>query len=409
MLTIDWEGLLIVARGITRDKMSIEPQIKLLTVATHLLPARGWGGVAVTARAFFELLAANPRTKLSIVVSDACREKGHIGRSDVDFVHRVSLYSSDAKGKNGFGWAAIPLIIRRIHQSDFVYSAGIMTWPTTLAAIWSVLLRRPFAFHAHGGLLEDRLAELKTKRLKWLLFQHVILPFLTRACFLNCSSEFEAENVQKLFKGPVIITPNYQNISSIPYEEFIPSRRETLCLTFVGRLHQDKGIRRFSTIWRSFARDGDVLQIIGGHDDDYGRKLVAEFSDDPRFVFLGECSRTEVFRLVASSDALVLPSGLEGTLRENFGNVVPEALAVGRPIIISARLAWRDIEDRGVGFFLPSRDVEIKALLEKLRNAPKPLADPRKCRDYAMRFDATSASSEIIRFVHLVEKHAIKA
>lgn len=382
---------------------------KLLVVATHLLPARGWGGVAVTARTFFELLAAAPDVKLSIIASDACREKGHITRSDLDFADDVSLYSSNAKGKNGFGWIAIPMLIQGIRRSEFVYSAGIMTWPTTLAAIGAFLLRRPFAFHAHGGLLEDRLAELQGKRLKWLLFKYAILPFLNRARFVNCSSKFEAHHVQKILNKPVIITPNYQSISLIPHIQSARSDCGTLRLSFVGRLHRDKGIRRFCTIWQSFARDGDVLQIAGGHDDAYGRKLIDEFGNDPRFVFFGELSRKETFETIANSDALVLPSGLEGTLRENFGNVVPEALAIGRPVIISAKLAWRDLEDRGIGFFLADQDAQIVALLERLRKAPKPLADPRKCRQYAMHFDAASSTAEIGRFAKLLRPHVARA
>ncbi|RXH30982.1 hypothetical protein XH99_11350 [Bradyrhizobium nanningense] len=281
-----------------------------------------------------------------------------------------------------------------------------MTWPTTLAAIGAWLFQKPFAFHAHGGLLEDRLVELKSKHLKWLLFRYAILPFLKRACFLNCSSEFEAENVRKVLNKPILITPNYQDISSIPQIPPAGAHSKNLRLTFVGRLHKDKGIYRFSRIWKSFAGEGDVLQIIGGQDDRYGRALVEEFRDDPRFVFFGERDRATTFQIVGRSDALVLPSGLEGTLRENFGNVVPEALAVGRPVLISQRLAWRDLETQGIGFFLPENDSEIVALLSNLRNSDKPLAPPSACRNYAMNFDSAGSASEISRFLDLAETFA---
>ncbi|UPJ26022.1 glycosyltransferase family 4 protein [Bradyrhizobium sp. CW1] len=385
--------------------MSREKKIRLLAVATHLLPARGWGGVAVTARTFFELLASRGQAELNVVTSDACREKGHISHDDLHFADYVELYCASNLDKSAFSWAAVPAILRQIRRADFVYSAGIMTWPTTLAAIGAYLCRRPFAFHAHGGLLEDRLRELKSKHLKWLLFKGAILPFLKRACFLNCSSEFEATNARRIFQKTILITPNYQDISSIPLIGAQETRTKELRLTFVGRLHKDKGIHRFSSIWKSFARNGDLLQVIGGHDDEYGRTLIGEFGNDPRFSFLGERSRSEVFQLIGSSDALVLPSGLEGTLRENFGNVVPEALAVGRPVLISSRLAWRDLEERGVGFYLPENDHEIVDTLATLRESAKPLADPTSCREYAMSFDRKASGSEIDRFLSLVEQN----
>ncbi|MBB4260161.1 glycosyltransferase family 4 protein [Bradyrhizobium sp. CIR3A] len=385
--------------------MSPRNKVKLLAVATHLLPARGWGGVAVTARTFFELLAARGQADLSVVTSDACREKGHIKHNDLAFVENVCLYSASKMDKSAFSWSAMPLILQQIHRADFVYSSGIMTWPTTLAVVGACLYRRPFAFHAHGGLLEDRLRELKSKPFKWLLFKRIILPLLKKARFLNCSSEFEAANARKLFSKTILITPNYQTISSIPLIEASQTPSKALRLTFVGRLHKDKGIHRFSSIWKSFARDGDLLQVIGGHDNEYGRKVIDEFGSDTRFSFLGERNRAEVFQLIGESDALVLPSGLEGTLRENFGNVVPEALAVGRPVLISSRLAWRDLEERGVGFFLPDNDREIVTLLQTLREAAKPLANPTVCRRYAMNFDAEASGVEIDRFLDLVDQH----
>jgi len=46
--------------------------------------------------------------------------------------------------------------------------------------------------------------------------------------------------------------------------------------------------------------------------------------------------------LLATSNFLVLPSGLEeaGGMRENFGNVVAEAMASGRPVLVARGLAW---------------------------------------------------------------------
>jgi glycosyltransferase involved in cell wall biosynthesis len=41
------------------------------------------------------------------------------------------------------------------------------------------------------------------------------------------------------------------------------------------------------------------------------------------------------------------------TLGENFGHVIAEAFAAGRPVLISDQTAWRGLEAAGAGWDLP--------------------------------------------------------
>ncbi|TAL45792.1 MAG: glycosyl transferase family 1, partial [Methylovulum sp.] len=69
----------------------------------------------------------------------------------------------------------------------------------------------------------------------------------------------------------------------------------------------------------------------------------------------------------AASHFLVLPSGLEeaGGMRENFGNVVAEAMAAGRPVLVAKGLAWDHLDVFGAGFVFARTEASVCAVLRK--------------------------------------------
>ena len=80
--------------------------------------------------------------------------------------------------------------------------------------------------------------------------------------------------------------------------------------------------------------------------------------------------------LLANSHFLVLPSGLEaaGGMRENFGNVVAEAMAAGRPVLVAKGLAWDHLEAFGVGFVFDRTEASVCEALRKAQSVGDGLA-----------------------------------
>ena len=105
-------------------------------------------------------------------------------------------------------------------------------------------------------------------------------------------------------------------------------------------------------------------------------------------VLTGWLEREQVRRQMALSDFVVLPSGLEnGDMRENFGNAAAEALALGRPVMVTRGLAWDDLDSFGAGLVFDPDDGSVLAAIERAQalGVDGRVAMARAAGDYARR------------------------
>ncbi len=115
-------------------------------------------------------------------------------------------------------------------------------------------------------------------------------------------------------------------------------------LLFVGRLSQEKGA---ALACEAAARIGASLIIFG--DGPLKAELQAAY---PGVEFRGWAPHAEIFGQMLESTALIFPS----VCYETQGLVVPEALSVGLPVIVSDATAARDFIDGGNGRLFRSGD-----------------------------------------------------
>ena len=128
-------------------------------------------------------------------------------------------------------------------------------------------------------------------------------------------------------------------------------------LLYVGRFTE---VKRVDLLIRAFAgarRAGfeASLVIVGGHpgewEGDHPAEVIAETGAD-RVFLAGWHEHDELPDLLAGSDALVLPS-----VREQFGQVIVEAMACGRPpIAVAAHGPAEIVADGETGWLVPPDD-----------------------------------------------------
>lgn len=176
---------------------------------------------------------------------------------------------------------------------------------------------------------------------------------VTRYIALNnfCREKFIAGGLPK---NKVVVKPNFVksfHSLSIKNENFL----------FVGRLSPEKGI---STLFDALKRKPNLNLSIAGSGN------AAEDITIPSNVsFLGFKSKSEVFSLMASTLALVMPS----IWYETFGLVIVEAFSVGTPVIASNIGVIPELVEDGVTglLFEPGNADDLAAKLQWAADHPE--------------------------------------
>ena len=120
-------------------------------------------------------------------------------------------------------------------------------------------------------------------------------------------------------------------------------------------------------------KDSPLLVLAGpdliGYRKDIER-MIKELGLGHSVVITGEVAGEEKDCLLANADVFVLPS-----YSENFGIVVAEAMAWGRPVIASTGTPWKEVDDVSAGWWVkPEEDALAQALHEALGKGQEELA-----------------------------------
>jgi glycosyltransferase involved in cell wall biosynthesis len=200
---------------------------------------------------------------------------------------------------------------------------------------------------------------------------------------------FIAEGVLegKLVQGPF----------GVDLERFAPSPEpERFTALFVGRVDLRKGALDLLEAWRRFAgagraADAPRLILYGGLDRAL-RSRVEAYRRQCAFQTPG--FTRHVRRAYADASVLVLPA-----IEDGFPLVVLEAMASGRPVIVSENTGSKDAVREGVdGFVVPIRSPDaIAEKLQRLAEHPQERRDMgRAAREQAQRFPWERYGAELL-------------
>ena len=145
-----------------------------------------------------------------------------------------------------------------------------------------------------------------------------------------------------------------------------PLLRDKRVLLFLSRIHRKKGC---DLLLRAFAdasrHDAEIHLVVAGPDQSGWRadleSLARSFGIDERVTWTGMLTGDVKWGAYRVADAFVLPSH-----SENFGIVVPEALACGLPVLITNKVnIWREIDGSGAGLVENDTVAGATALLRR--------------------------------------------
>ncbi|MEO6192748.1 MAG: glycosyltransferase [Thermoanaerobaculia bacterium] len=253
---------------------------------------------------------------------------------------------------------------------DAVHLHSVFLWPTSAVARTAERADVPYVLSPRGMLVPELIRSRgRWRKLAWLALAE--RRTIERAAALHATSALEGEDAARLgfLLPPVRVIPN--GIDAAPWdgglEALSPPVRAVLAgppfLLSLGRLSWKKGLDRLIP---AMARVPGAILAVAGNDEEGIRPELERLAQEAgRTVFLGPVHGADKAALLHRAAALVLPSR-----SENFGNVILESWAAGRPVAVTPEVGLAaTVRETGAGI------VADGDLAEALRGL---LADPAR-------------------------------
>lgn len=257
-------------------------------------------------------------------------------------------------------------------SADLCHNHGCWLHPNWAAASASRRLNKPLVISPLGHLDPWSLARHPWRK-RAVRFLVEGRNWRSAAAFI-AKSAMEAEALKRLgLNNRVEIIPNgidsvqwKKEVSSDEFFERFPKFKGQRLLLFLSRLHPKKGADLLLKSWeriRSSRPEWRLVMVGEGEATwvDGLRHFVRTNGLEETVLFTGSLEGSLKRSALAAAELFVLPSH-----SENFGQVVLEALAAARPVVVTQGCPWPDVETRGCGWWIGAGG---SALIESLRRA----------------------------------------
>lgn len=190
--------------------------------------------------------------------------------------------------------------------------------------------------------------------------------------YMHATAQSELDQIRKLgYNQSAQIVPNGIEISDVKLKIEWTSVQNIL---FLSRVHPKKGIEILIETVALLQNKKLSITIAGEGDASYMeslKKLSVEKGVAGQFDFVGGVYGDQKWKLYQKADLFVLP-----TYSENFGIVVPEALATGIPVITTTGTPWQELETEKCGWWIELNVPNlVKALSEAIQLQPDELKE----------------------------------
>jgi len=261
-----------------------------------------------------------------------------------------------------------------IAEFDIVHAHGSFMYTSTAARRWATAARLPFVLSPRGMLVGD-LIRSKNQFAKRIWIELFERQNVRAASIIHATSSLEAEEMQRLRLrgGRVVIIPN--GIDRPEQEELrsIEARLMRMVGAFrpyiliLGRINWKKGIDRLinAMVWVPQAK----LVVAGNDEENYLphlRSIAKQQDVFERVRFMGPVYGLDKAALMSGAELFVLPSQ-----SENFGVVVLEAMAHGRPVITTREVGIaKTVQKTGAGIICEGTPQELGRAIASLLDDP---------------------------------------
>ena len=247
------------------------------------------------------------------------------------------------------------VVATELREADVLHIHGLWNATVWSAAAAAREQRKPYVLSPRGMLAPAALAHDKWR--KKLVYPLADRRVIRDAARLHATSQSEFEELDRLPEpGRAVYVPN--GVELPPGSDRDPrAARERFHLPptsplvlFLGRIHP---IKRLDLVAAAFGRvraqHRDAHLVIGGPDEEGHRATVAPLFTPfgSSVTWTGRVDEAGKRQLLDAATTLVLSSN-----SESFGMSVAEAMAAGKPVVVTRTCPWPEVESHQAGFWV---------------------------------------------------------
>jgi glycosyltransferase involved in cell wall biosynthesis len=244
-------------------------------------------------------------------------------------------------------------------KPNYIYLSGLYdglfnVYPLLLK--WRNKIKALLILAPSGMLMESAMAH-KTLKKRLFIFSFKLLGF-HKSLIFHATDQLETDSILKYFGSNTTI----QNISLFPpkialHNNKIEKQKGSLSMVYISRIHPVKKNLAYLLNCLKEVESNVSLSIVGPIEDpDYWvncQDIIAGLPNNVSADYLGVINNAAVIGFIQQHHLFCLP-----TTGENYGYVIIEALAAGRPVLISDQTPWKNLSQHSAGWDLPLDDPE---------------------------------------------------
>jgi glycosyltransferase involved in cell wall biosynthesis len=294
---------------------------------------------------------------------------------------------------------------------DAVIVAGLWNYSTMAARLALARGKTPYFVFTHGMLdpwfRKNYPVKTVAKQLFWWMCEGTLLRRAHAVLFTTEEERILAENafwpysVDARVVGYGTADVNGDSAAQIAaFRRTVSTLGERRFLLFLSRIHPKKGCDLLIDAFASIADqqpDLDLVMAGPGHEGLVERlkRQAQKLGVEGRIHFPGMLKGDAKWGAFRASEAFALTSH-----QENFGVVVAEAMACGKPVLISNKVnIWREVVSDGAGLVEPDDSEGARRLLVRFSNLPlseRSLMGKKARKSFLDRFTIEAAAANLL-------------
>lgn len=290
----------------------------------------------------------------------------------------VWYYRRDSRGSYHYSRQLGRECVRRANEFNLVHSAGIWNYGMVAAGMAAAQGGIPHIVSARNALTKWAY-DFKSLRKRFYMSLGGERQRLNRASLLHYTTELERDDSAYLKLRPLTaVVPNPVDLELfklLPERGFLRQQlgltEETFLFGMVGRIHPKKGcelaVKALATLVRQYPEAHLVL--VGPDENNYLNEIIRlaqQYRVANHVHRVEQVAGQELVAAYSDLDSLLLPS-----YSESFGNVVVEALASARPVLISDQVGVApDVAQAGAGKVFPLTVPALEGAMSELIKRP---------------------------------------